>query len=414
MSHSLFQPTEQSLVADERTYRRLSINYTRNQAQDQTDNIDAAARDFDFEACKDQYWNPERFSLLWGTPLWEQSSSTQKVRLNQLYWVAYYCQIISAEIATIFFNQTAAAGLYALDDFRLVCDTLDLESAQERAHINAFKTIAEKVEDELFGERLFTYPMRSPYVETMLYRNAGRAERFWRKLQLRAYALLSSGNAFIGCQYFTVRGMRTLNGKLVQHQLSQYYSSHPEQARCPLPSKVSYYHFLDESFHFNSSTIIGKEVVGTLKRPTAFERQVVNQTLAGCQRDHFNFSTTINGIFWYDPALFPTIYRLLRSPVFGMTDGEARHQLLACYGQETAGAEASFQTHQTALNSYKAYLADLSYVDAGNRDLKVMGRSSYERHLEVNRRAIRAFAKNWRDEPRAKAVERLAAAEAFA
>ncbi|MFH7029315.1 MAG: hypothetical protein ACHBN1_28960 [Heteroscytonema crispum UTEX LB 1556] len=43
--------------------------------------------------------------------------------------MAYYSQIISAEIATIFFNQISAAGLYAPEDFRLVCDTLDLEFA---------------------------------------------------------------------------------------------------------------------------------------------------------------------------------------------------------------------------------------------------------------------------------------------
>ena len=42
-----------------------------------------------------------------------------------------------------FLNQVAAAGLYTLEDFRLVCDNLDLETKQERAHINAFKTVGE-------------------------------------------------------------------------------------------------------------------------------------------------------------------------------------------------------------------------------------------------------------------------------
>jgi hypothetical protein len=91
------------------------------------------------------------------------------VILNQLYWVAYYSQIVSAEIATIFFNQTSATGLYAHEDFRLICDTLDLESSQERAHIYAFRTIAKQVEQALFGELIFTYPMRNPFTETMVY-----------------------------------------------------------------------------------------------------------------------------------------------------------------------------------------------------------------------------------------------------
>lgn len=90
-----------------------------------------------------------------GTPLWEQSRQHQRVILNQLYWVAYYSQIVSAEIATIFFNQTSAAGLYAQEDFRLICDTLDLESSQERSHINAFRTIAKQVEQALYEELIF-------------------------------------------------------------------------------------------------------------------------------------------------------------------------------------------------------------------------------------------------------------------
>ena len=61
----------------------------------------------------------------------------------------------------IYFNQTSAAGLYGLEDFRLVCDTLDLESSQERAHIAAFKTVSEQVEREVFGERVFTSTMRA-------------------------------------------------------------------------------------------------------------------------------------------------------------------------------------------------------------------------------------------------------------
>ncbi len=145
--------------------------------------------------------------------------------LNQLYWVAYYAQIVSAEIATIFLNQVSAAGLYTLEDFRLVCDNLDLETKQERAHINAFKTVGEEVEHTLFGERLFTYPMRSLYDHTMVFADSNAAKAFWRRLQIQAFTLLSSSNAFLGSQYLLVRGLRTLNGKLVQHQLSNYYTA---------------------------------------------------------------------------------------------------------------------------------------------------------------------------------------------
>lgn len=205
------------LTMKQQVNRRLEINHKRNKQQDHTALLDAASAAFNYEDCKNEYWNPEEFSLMYGTPLWEQATSRQRIILNQLYWVAYYSQIISAEIATIYFNQTSAAGLYAQEDFRIVCDTLDLESSQERAHINAFKTVANEVETALFGTRIFSYPMRSPFVETMVFADTNYFKRRWKELQLKAFGLLSADNTFLACQYFTVRGVRTLNGKLVQH-----------------------------------------------------------------------------------------------------------------------------------------------------------------------------------------------------
>ena len=300
-----------TISENHKIYKKIHLNYTRNKQQDHTALMDEASQAFRYKDCKDEYWNPEEFSLLYGTPVWEQASPSQRIILNQLYWVAYYSQIVSAEIATIFFNQTSAAGLYAQEDFRLVCDMLDLESIQERAHIHAFRTISSQVETALFGRHIFTYAMRGPFTETMIYADTNALKTWWKKLQLHCFGLLSSDNAFLACQYFTVRGIRTLNGKLVQHKLSNYYQKHPNPEKAPIPAKISYYHFMDESFHFNSSTIISHEVVKCLKPPTAFEQFVANLGLRGCQRDHYHFSAAINGIFWYDPALYSAIYQIL-------------------------------------------------------------------------------------------------------
>ncbi|MEO0771443.1 MAG: P-aminobenzoate N-oxygenase AurF, partial [Cyanobacteria bacterium J06649_4] len=238
--------------------RKIQLNHRRNQQQDHTALLDAAAKNFRYADCCDRYWQPEKFSLLYGTALWEQATDDQKKLLNHLYWVAYYSQIISAEIATIYFNQTSAAGLYAHEGFRAICDMLDLESSQERSHINAFQTVARQVEAELFPAPLFSYPMRGPFKETMIFTDANRLQRRWKQLQLQAFGLLSAGNTFLACQYFTVRGLRTLNGKLVQHQLSQFCQNigQGDVESAPIPSQISHYHFLDESFHFNSSTLI--------------------------------------------------------------------------------------------------------------------------------------------------------------
>jgi hypothetical protein len=353
--------------------------------------MDELSKNFVFEDCADQYWNPEKYSLLYGTPLWNQASETQKIRLNQIFWVAYYSQIISAEIATIFFNQTSAAGLYGIEDFRIVCDTLDLESMQERAHIQAFKVVGEKFEEKVFGQRIFTYPMRTPYFQTMVHADTNRIKDFWRNLQLRAFTLMSSSNAFIGCQYFTVRGLRTLNGKLVQHKLAQFYKNHPEKEKAPIPSHISYCHFMDESFHFNSSTIISHDVIRSLKEPTRFEKQVINLGIRGTQRDHYHFSSAINGLFWYDPALFSKVYFILRSPVFGMSDGEARLMMDACFAREHEGLQESLKSRDLAIESYQEYLVPLSHITAENAKMSVMRENSLERHLDRNRKGLRNF-----------------------
>ncbi|MBD2128506.1 P-aminobenzoate N-oxygenase AurF [Microcoleus sp. ZQ-A2] len=380
-----------TISENQKIYKKIHLNYTRNKQQDHTALMDEASQAFRYKDCKDEYWNPEEFSLLYGTPLWEQASSSQRIILNQLYWVAYYSQIVSAEIATIFFNQTSAAGLYAQEDFRLVCDMLDLESIQERAHIHAFRTISSQVETALFGRHIFTYAMRGPFTETMIYADTNALKTWWKKLQLHCFGLLSSDNAFLACQYFTVRGIRTLNGKLVQHKLSNYYQKHPNPENAPIPAKISYYHFMDESFHFNSSTLLSHEVVKCLKPPTAFEQFVGNLGLRGCQRDHYHFSTAINGIFWYDPALYSAIYQVLRSPIFNMDDREAKEMMQLCFTQESEGLQRSCQTHQEAIASYKVYLEKVDYAWKSNREMSLMISNSIPKYLATQKKALAMF-----------------------
>jgi hypothetical protein len=391
MHPHLAQRQSKSLLCDLSTYKKLEFNKKRNEGQDHTAMMDEATKRFRYEDCRNEYWNPEEFSLLHGTPVWEQSSASQRVILNQLYWVAYYAQIVSAEIATIFLNQVSAAGLYTHEDFRIVCDSLDLETKQERAHINAFKTIGEDVEWRLFGERLFTYPMRSLYEQTMVFADSNLAKDFWRKLQIQAFTLLSSSNAFLASQYLLVRGLRTLNGKMIQHQLSLYYSNHPNKEAAPIPSAISYYHFMDESFHFNTSKIIGHEIPRSLEAPTKFETWVINRGVAGCQNDHFHFSATIKGIFWYEPALFPVLHKILQSSIFGMNASEAQEMLRLCFTQENDAIHAAYSMHRTANESYKAYVESIDYLGKRNRDMAIMGNNSILAYLERNDRALREF-----------------------
>ncbi len=374
-------------MLDARTEKRVGFALSRNRAQDNTEAMDELSERFRFEDAADRYWNPPEFSFLWGTPLWDGASPTQRLRLNQIFWVAYYSQIVSAEIATIFFNQICAAGLYQLEGFRSVCDTLDLETQQERAHIHAFRTVGARFEDAVFGRRLFTYEMRGPFVETMVHRRTGPANRFWRRLQLRAFTLAGSSSPFLACQYFTVRGLRTLNGKLIQHRMSLT----GETDDAPIPARLSRHHFLDESFHFDTSTTLSRDILKSLRAPGRLERLVANRGILGTQRDHYSFSSAVNGLFWWDPALFDKTWFILRSPLFGFSEIDARRMMERCFGEEHEGLHASLQSRAVALQSYREYLKPLAYVDETNRRMAHMEKNNVSRHLAGNRRALRRF-----------------------
>lgn len=394
MRRNLEQNYAYSLFDLERPYKKLQHNYKKNKQQDQTDHLDRFAEIFNYQDCKNEYWNPENYSLLWGTPLWDEASASEKIILNQLYWVAYYSQIISAEIATIFLNQTSAAGLYAIEDFKLVCDTLDFESMQERTHINVFKTIAEQVEEELFGKRIFTYPMRYYFAETMIFQKTNMIKKFWKRIQLQAFSLLSSGNAFIACQYLTVRGLRTLNGKIVQHELGQFCAKSSKKEETPIPSQVSYHHFLDESFHFNSSKLIGSEVLELFKSPTKFEKMVANMGVKGSLKDHSSFSVAVRGIFWYDPAIFQSIYDVLTSKLFNFSQKDAIHYIYKCFCEDNEGIQKAYETHQIALESYRNYLSNIDYVSPYSKQGGKMGQTSIQKYLKETNKNFSTFKRS--------------------
>jgi hypothetical protein len=373
---------------DAKLLARIRLNHERNRTSDHGPAMRELAERFDYASAGERPWSPEHLSLLYGTPLYEQASASERLVLNHLFWVAYHAQIISAEIATIYFNQTSAAGLYGIDELAPVCSMLDLESTQEREHIHAFKTIAEAVEDALFGHRVFTYPMRGPFAETMIFPRSGPLRRRWKAFQLRAFGLLSAGSAFIASQYFLIRGLRTLNGKMVQRELSRFAR---EQADPPIPSQVAHLHFLDESFHFNSSTLIGVELGRSLATPTAFERAVVNRGVDGCQRDHEGFCAVVPGLFHHAPASLAVVYRLLRTPRFGCSERDALAMLDACYGRENEGIARAHALHCEARASYAAYVANIPWLDRSNREMQRMGRASIAEHLRRNQAALRRF-----------------------
>lgn len=378
-----------SLQSDPRIAKQVAFNIKRAVQDDQTEEIDALAASFNYAEARNDYWNPPEFSLLWGTPLWREANEDQRRALNHIYWVAYYAQIVSAEIATIFFNQIAAAGLYgAGSDFRPLCDTLDLETRQERAHINAFRTIGDRVERDLFGKRVFTYAMRGPYAETMVFSDTNAAKAWWRSAQIRAFAVFAPQRPTLAAHYLMIRGLRTLNGKMIQERLAKHVDTYQGYENAPNPARVSKAHYTDESYHFNTSRIVSHEIPKLLPPADNLERWAINRAVDGCQKDHTPFSVAINGIFWHDPALFGACLTLFRSPLFGMDEGDARDMLKRCFTEESEGFHASAASHRTAVDNYRAYVEKTDLLAPHNRTMRRMSESNVAARLDVNRRAF--------------------------
>lgn len=65
MNERLDEYKGNALLENQKVYRKIQLNYTRNKRLDHTQLLDEAAASFRYEDCKDEYWNPEEFSLLY-------------------------------------------------------------------------------------------------------------------------------------------------------------------------------------------------------------------------------------------------------------------------------------------------------------------------------------------------------------
>lgn len=132
-------------------------------------------------------------------------------------------------------------------------------------------------------------------------------------------------------------------------------------------------------------------MISYLKPPIAFEKLVSNLGLRGCQKDHYHFSAAINGIFWYDPALYAAVYQVMRSPLFNMSMSDAKEMMRLCFTQESEGLHRSYQTHTEAMESYKVYLDKLDYVWQSNKQMSLMASNSIPKYLETQRKSFSSF-----------------------
>ena len=132
------------------------INYRRNTESDYTEKIEQLDQNFDYSSNSDDYWSEPELSLLYGTPLYEQASLSQKKALNHLYWATQYNQTAATEANAVLYNQVTAGVFETLGGYETLCQELDLETAQERHHIHAFHMMGYQTKRALLGSAFNT------------------------------------------------------------------------------------------------------------------------------------------------------------------------------------------------------------------------------------------------------------------
>jgi hypothetical protein len=86
-------------------------------------------------------------------------------------------------------------------------------------------------------------------------------------------------------------------------------------------------------------------------------------------------------------------YRLLTSPLFGMTSQDALHWMEKCLCQEHEGFHVNLKYHQTLLSDLRRFFDRLDYVWSINREMRVMAAGgSIDKAIQRNVSAFKQFA----------------------
>jgi hypothetical protein len=260
---------------------------------DYTEKIRELDNQFNYTDNSDYYWGPPEQSILYGTPIYEQASSSQKKVLNHLYWVMQYNSVAVSELNTIIYNQITA-DVFATVGHQALYNELQIETEQERHHINAFQRICHRTQLALLGKNRFSgrsqkgksYQLNQAsllfgdyqesalrFLTKMMLKDkeqcysqylsnldkqgksipapkSGFVGRLAPNVFLKFFTLNWVSSPFIACQYYVFRYIANMIVKNQELRRSQYFMDLEKKGEfIPVPTAISRYHFLDEAFH---------------------------------------------------------------------------------------------------------------------------------------------------------------------
>jgi hypothetical protein len=355
---------ENSPILNQSTPRPLKLNntnYRHNLESDYTEKIEALEKSFDYASNSEHLWGDPELSILYGTPLYEQASDSQKLALNHLYWGAQYDYTAASEASTINYNQVTAGVFAKVGGYDSLCSTLEHESDQEKYHIHAFQNIGSKTKIALLGkqalklkpnknaagkagkskkitskvgEQILNLSSVSSYSE-LQYKSLRSLSKTLIKNSSEYYSshlleleeigiFLNDSNKgyfafhwgsspFLACQHYTYRLTGNMSLKSHEHKYSRYFRElERKEAFIPVPTAVSHYHLLDEAFHTTTSQLIGRDLYKEFSKPTAYEQFIGNLVFYRMQRGFLgNLSMGMVSIFREDASFLSYYDKIL-------------------------------------------------------------------------------------------------------
>ncbi len=341
------------------------------------------------------------------------------------------------------FNQITGSVFSSIGGHETLAEELAIETEQEYQHINAFRKIGLMTATALIGksglnallkwnsyklqlgkDALPTYryyalraiakrmarhthhhyskylheaEKKSPFIlKAPTTGMLGRSLEFSAPLQGFFSFCWGSGSPFMACQFYTIRMIANLYLKNMEHGIAKYYKKLENAGEfIPIPTAVSRYHFLDEAFHTTISQLLAKDLYQEFAKPTAYERFVANLSIYMMQ------CGTLGGLsgvlphryFADDTTIIELLYRLLQSPVFGMTSDEALHWMQLCLCQEHEGFHLASSNRQRLLKDLRRFFEPVDYLWPVNREMKVMAkRGTIDTALQHNRATFDQFS----------------------
>ena len=459
---STVESTENSRHSSESKVKKhikiTEINYQRNIDSDYTEKIEQLDKNFDYRSNSDRYWSPPELSMLYGTPLYDQTTPTQKLALNHLYWATQYNQTAATEANAVLYNQVTAGVFSALKGYDTLCQELDLETAQERHHIHAFHTIGYKTKKALLGQAAFSAPLQgklhksnknglaakqkllslfsfnlesSPMAafqdsafhlianKVMLKNQAQYYSHYLRALEekgefipaqttgllgqiapkplLKFFTLNCGSSPFLACVFYVTRFLANMLLKNYEYRYVQHYRELEKSGDViPVPTAVSYNHLMDESFHTTTSELIAQDLYKDFTKPTAYEQAIANITIYRAQSVGLSgLSGGLVGIFRTDDSFLLSFYKLLQSPVFNMSAPDALYWIEQCFCHEHEGFYLNLKYHQRLLTDLRRFFADMDYLWPVNRNLDIMAAGgSIERAIKSNTKAFKQLSRS--------------------